>query len=321
MDAVPPSPTDTEVAPVSTWTLFPDAPVDFARLIPLSDGARFAFREQVRQMLYSDTYPTYTKRFAYYSYTAAELSDLTSASFSDSDANSSRQRESRPSLPSVVGFWRLCMLEPAPRSAGWVGGSARKKGVDVEFILGNRTDDIHGYHVRLQRNLDTGSLLVISDRHQVFVDGVSLQRNKEDREQPLQDYQVAVGHRAILTVGKLTFLLELQELSLQEDKRQIEEARRAGAHETTVHTPDFYLTPSQSNDITKWKGYDIYPAFARGSQGRVSYAVKRATGNVCAVKEILFDVRGLQCVQNEIRMLQRCEHVRPRSCPLSSIEV
>jgi len=49
--------------------------------------------------------------------------------------------------------------------------------------------------------------------------------------------------------------------------------------------PDFYLTPTHSTDTEGWKDYEIYPPFARGSQGTVAYATNRVTGAVCAVKK------------------------------------
>ena len=212
-------------------------------------------------------------------------------------------------LPPVVGFWRLSMDDPPPRPIGWVLGYSHRKAIEVDFVLGDKKDDLHSYHARLQRNLDTGVLLVISDRHQVFVDGVSLKKDKNDPDQPERDYQLAVGQRTILTLGKLTYLLELNELAPEVDKRQLNEARKSRRGAMTENHADFYLTPSQSADTKKWKHYEIYPPFASGTQGTVSYATNRVSGAVCAIKEIRFKASGLPDVRNEIHMLQSYQHV------------
>ena len=309
-----PSPCPTEPDAYSDWTSFPNAPgrQDFGRLTPLSNSARLAFRRQIARLQNDSTFPCAAKECLYYDVTTPEIANDEDISSSEPElfrlARTAGPLE-REDLPSVVGFWRLSMKDPPPRPVGRLLGCGRRGGIGVDFLLGGKEDGLHGYHARLDRNLDTGGVLVISDRHQILVDGVCLKRDPDNRDQPEREYMLAVSHQTVLTLSNLTYLLELYDLPTEETKIQLNDARRR-KQGTLVGAPDFYLTPSQSVDTKRWKEYEIHPPFAHGSQGTVSYATNRANGGVCAMKEIRFTANGLLDVQNQIRMLQRYQHVR-----------
>ena len=300
-----PSPASTAVLEECTWRNWPYTPQtnDFARLIPANRKAQHAFRRVVNRVRGHEDFPEYSKRFMYYDFTSLAEDISTDESPSDTGSVSPLPQ---PDLPSVTGFYRLNMRDL--KGPGYImGRQPQKSKLKVELILGRREDGIRSYHGRLYRDLDNGALLVISDRHQIFADGISLKRDHKDPDQPLREYQLAVGSETFLTLGDLSYRLQLLPLGPDEAQKQIALARlHRGDASSQV---DFNLSALSTPDVHIWRDYELHPPFAKGAQGSVAYGRHRHTGNVYAVKIIQFQQSRIQDVRNEINLLQRYTHV------------
>ena len=108
----------------------------------------------------------------------------------------------------------------------------------------------------ITRGSNETSSLVVSNRHQAFADGLSLQKDNTATDQSPKDYQSSVVHKSIVTLGNLTYISELYELSPEEDRRQLIASREKDG--VTEAIPDFFLSPTPSADTERWREHDIH---------------------------------------------------------------
>jgi hypothetical protein len=149
---------------------------DFARLVPSSPMARQLFSQVTAQLEKDSDSSTelersrraHVQRFMHYETTVDEGSDADSfvgAPPSPAPANTRTE---------YCGYYRLNMgIPPGNLSLGWVlGRSAEGRAVDyVDFQLAPYDNDdgrLHARHCRLQRQLNTGVLVAISDGRKVM---------------------------------------------------------------------------------------------------------------------------------------------------------
>jgi hypothetical protein len=310
------SPADT-VADDATWDFWPNAPPgDFAHLIPASPESRQSFQAVVRCMLeHPDKKPwSYSARYMHWECSAPDdsetqaLLESTPETGLSSDADHRGHPQRPPSLlQAYTGYYRLNMLH---KNHVWVIGAGRKDR-DVEFVATTperkAIDGIFGRHAKIRRDLNHGSVIVTTDSHPVIIDGHRLYRQRGKIEEP-RKYQLVAGSRSIVTIGRLTYALEMQNLLPEVDKAQIEEARKSAG--CSGVGADFYLTPTPNMSAMLIGNYHVFEPFAFGSVGTVQYVTHAVTGRPFALKKMRRrNDHDRRAIENEIDILQKISHV------------
>jgi hypothetical protein len=156
------SPGDTE-PDIITWESVRHLPSngDFARLIPTSHLARNNFSHLVSRLKDDPLLYPHARRVIYYEPVAFE--DETSAT--DGSCTGSTKQEA---VQAFCGFYRLNMsFRPGAMSLGWVLGSSRAglpdNSVDCILTPFPGMNGVRGRHCRLERDLDSGILILKSD--------------------------------------------------------------------------------------------------------------------------------------------------------------
>ncbi|KAK0302212.1 hypothetical protein LTR82_017953 [Friedmanniomyces endolithicus] len=315
------SPTDTE-PDRATWEFWPNAPPgDFARLVPESEDARLAFQAVVTRMLaepQSEPWP-FASQFIHWEPASHDDSESKARFESTPETGSSIDLEqptpSQQPLSSLLpytGYYRLNMLDPHPRT-NWVLGAGRKN-KNVEFILTTldrkALDRISGRHARLERSLDSGTVIVVTDNRPVTVDGYHLSRRGEKGEQPVT-HQRAAGSKSSITLGRLVYHLQIVDLSPEVDMARAKAA--AEALGSSGPLPSFFLTPTPSMTGTLMGEYRVFEPFAAGSGGTVQYVTHTVSGKAYALKRMKqqFD-SDRRAIRNEIDLLRSVSH--PHAC-------
>lgn len=325
------SPTDTE-PDKATWDFWPQAPLgDFARLLPVSPDARLGFQAAVQRMLASpqkEPWP-YSARFIHWERTQLDGSDSqailesTPETGLSSDSQSiNGQPQATPPPATITGYYRLNMVDPHPPEFVWILGVGRK-GRDVEFIVTTperkSNDGVFGRHAKLKRSFDSGAIIVATDSHPVWVDGHQLARRRERDEDPAMFQRVA-GSQATISLGRMTYKLQMQDLRPSVDRAQMEEAQRSLT--SLGPGPSFFLTPTPTMSATLMGNYYVFEPFACGSVGTVHFVTHSVTGKPYALKRIRrrHDQDG-RAIQSEIDILRTISHVRRWSACFSSTNV
>lgn len=322
-----PAPTEQDSATWESWPRFqercPDSN-DFARLVPYSTEAKLAFRHQVQRMLQDESFPDFSKPFIYWEFAAPEISqveDTEPSSIGEEDiagGEPSIHTPNQPNLPEVTGFYRLNMTDPSPAQPcgiGWHAGTGRAR-QEVHFILAykGREPRLHGKHVRIQRLLETGTLLAISMGRRFSVDGFLLERKPPGSNQDIGDYQRILSDNSNLAVGSLVYQVKL--LKVDEDV-EMEQMQQAWQSSSRTDEAQFWLPPTESDgtNLIVLDQYMIHPAFATGSYGEVHYAIHRVSGKKFVVKrQTASGPDAVSAVKNEVDMLRACVH--PNICKI-----
>jgi len=310
------SPADT-VADDATWDFWRNGPPgDFAHLIPASPESQQSFQAVVRRMLEHPGKDPWSHSAHYMHWECAAPDDSETRALLEStpetglssDADQRGQSQRAPSLlQAYTGYYRLNMLH---KNHVWVIGAGRK-GRDVEFVVTTperkAIDSVFGRHAKIWRDLNHGSVIVGTDSHQVIVDGHRLSRQRDKIEEP-RKYQLVAGSRSIVTIGRLTYTLEMQNLLPEVNKAQIEEARKSAG--CSGIGADFYLTPTPNMSGTLIGNYHVFEPFTSGSVGTVQYVTHAVTGRPFALKKMRRrNDHERRAIENEIVILQKISHV------------
>ena len=307
--ADPVSPTDTIPLPDgATWEYFPGAPEgDFARLIPRSAIARQSFNCLVRRIIDDASYLPHSRRFIHFEDAMSrEEEDSSDASFFQP-----------PDINAVCGYYRLDMsLPPNNLHLGWIIGSGRPDlpEDEVDFVLTAETNqhNVRGRHCRLQRDLQTGVLLIISDGRSLILDGKDvLRRNLQktvgiERIQPEHEYQRALYTQTGIMIGDLSYLLEFTLLREEVQQKQLQEARAAMGIEAP---PSMLLSPTPLKNTYEYFGYVVYPVTHGGVSSTVAFAYSKATGKPVVIKKMKRGPTNYKTIQMEINLLRTLSHV------------
>jgi hypothetical protein len=322
------SPADT-VADDATWDFWRYAPPgDFAHLIPISPESQQSFQAVVRSIVkHPDKEPwSYSAPYVHYECAAPDesaeiqaLLESTPETGLSSDADHGDEPRRPPHLlQAYTGYYRLNMRH---KNLVWVIGAGRK-GKDVEFIATTperkASDGVFGRHAKLWRDLEHGSVIVATDNHPVIVDGRRLSRQRDKAQEP-RKYRFVVDSRSVITIGRLTYALEMQNLSPEDNKAQIEEARKSTG--CPGFGADFYLTPTPNMSGTLVGNYHVFAPFTSGSVGTVHYVTHTVTGKPYALKKMKQrNDRDRYAIENEIKILRDISHVSQsfQILPLSS---
>ncbi len=319
-DSYPPgSPTDTE-PDKATWDFWPQAPLDdFARLIPVSPDARLGFQAVVERRLASpqkEPWP-YSARFIHWERTQFDDSESqvtlesTPETGLSSDAEHTQIQSQTAHLPQIyTGYYRLNMVDP-PEGCVWIVGVGRKSR-NVELIITTperkSEDGVFGRHAKLKRSFDSGAIIVATDSHPITVDGHPLVRRRDQNEEPAM-YQRVAGNKSLISLGRMTYELQMQDLRPDVDRAQMEAARKSVA--CIGPGPAFYLTPTPTMSGIVIGNYHVFEPFASGSVGTMHYVTHTVTGKPYALKRIRRrNDHDERAIQSEINILRSISHVR-----------
>lgn len=273
---------------------------DFARLIPVNDGAKRALHDIIVEMRKDEDWNRHCRQFIHDDRSQSHIGDT----LEDSEVEGTASNVTEAVW---TGYYKLNLEIPVLSvGLGIVLGGGRADlvngGVDLLLTLKPKEDHVRARHARLNQHYSTGVLMLFVDKNKkVIVNGVDTITNEQRH----------IGHMSTsLTFGHLMYELQFTGLSDQRYREQL--SRRYTPTQSYGIEPikSMSVTPSAAN--FEYHGYMIQgQKIGQGAEGVVSAGVDMRTGDCVAIKRLQRNHKNHVRIQAEVAIFRRIgKHVR-----------